>query len=563
MKYANNLPLTVLLLTQNLHAASAGRVLAHGRLLREWIFHVLVAGWAEGELTPRLRDFPVLQFHGELRSQWPLDAVVVYGEQDESTWQALLTLRERFGTRILTFPQDSSESPAVAARACPRGLEYVANFDHLQRALKTGCGAALWSPALQQTDVIPQRSKPGRRDIVLFWKQNDLGLYGRRPDMVIRYLATRPDVGRIVVFDRPYSEQGLEKKQSDGWFNQNRYVYVGAMQRALSNCVEHREDCAVYARTFVYRPEREGSEEYVQFVRESLAELDVNIAASLFIHYPLLQWGEELMAAFQPRAWLADIVDDRRTWPHVNARQYEKYTHAYQVALAHSQFAMTNCEPVQAAMASYHDSIALLPNGCDEQPPLRVSTLNRQLIRELQQWTGPVFIYVGNLESKLDDALLEKIATTYTNALLVLVGSAHTNRDILDLECYANVRFSGVLPYAEANAVLQYAHVGLVPHRQTALTEHMNPLKVSVYLTNRLPVVASQVSNIAEHPCILRASDHETFLQQLDVALSLYQQRDEPRLQTAFLSFQQDNAWQTRLAPYFDALLTDESAVEH
>src|SRR5690554_1224017 len=38
-------------------------------------------------------------------------------------------------------------------------------------------------------------------DIVIFWKQNDTGLYGRRHDMVIKYLASRKDINKVVVFD--------------------------------------------------------------------------------------------------------------------------------------------------------------------------------------------------------------------------------------------------------------------------------------------------------------------------------------------------------------------------
>ena len=40
-------------------------------------------------------------------------------------------------------------------------------------------------------------------DIVFFWKQNDTGIYGRRQDMLVKYLAQDPRISRILHFDAP------------------------------------------------------------------------------------------------------------------------------------------------------------------------------------------------------------------------------------------------------------------------------------------------------------------------------------------------------------------------
>src|SRR3546814_4255780 len=54
-----------------------------------------------------------------------------------------------------------------------------------------GCAAGRTARALMENE--------GGIDVVLFWKQNDSTLYGRRSDMVARYLASRRDVRRVVV----------------------------------------------------------------------------------------------------------------------------------------------------------------------------------------------------------------------------------------------------------------------------------------------------------------------------------------------------------------------------
>ena len=47
-------------------------------------------------------------------------------------------------------------------------------------------------------------------DLVVFWKQNDTGIYGRRQDMFLKYLARSGRVPSIVHFDHPMTP-GLYK----------------------------------------------------------------------------------------------------------------------------------------------------------------------------------------------------------------------------------------------------------------------------------------------------------------------------------------------------------------
>ena len=42
-------------------------------------------------------------------------------------------------------------------------------------------------------------------DVVFFWKQNDTGIYGRRQDMLVKYLARDARIRRILHFDAPIS----------------------------------------------------------------------------------------------------------------------------------------------------------------------------------------------------------------------------------------------------------------------------------------------------------------------------------------------------------------------
>ena len=63
-------------------------------------------------------------------------------------------------------------------------------------------------------------------DIVMFWKQYDLCLYGRRIDMLIKYLSARTEVRRVVALDRPVGYEYFCQWQHTHAAHQDRSMYV-------------------------------------------------------------------------------------------------------------------------------------------------------------------------------------------------------------------------------------------------------------------------------------------------------------------------------------------------
>ena len=87
-------------------------------------------------------------------------------------------------------------------------------------------------------------------DLVVFWKQNDTGIYGRRQDMFLKYLERSGRFAKIVHFDHPMSVEGLlhTAQRGLGSGDQNRLVAQQTLRRMI-----HREDRgAVRSRTFLY-----------------------------------------------------------------------------------------------------------------------------------------------------------------------------------------------------------------------------------------------------------------------------------------------------------------------
>ncbi len=357
-------------------------------------------------------------------------------------------------------------------------------------------------------------------DIVLFWKQNDTGLYGRRHDMVIKYLASRPDVRKVVVFDAPISEYDLiRRQQASDAPTQDSWIYVGTYEKLMGLQDTDKISFNVFIhppgtyRTHAHHAIKPHLHEgYFPFIESVLSREGVNPLDSIFWVYPKNYSAPDLIRHFKPRQVVVDVVDDHRAWPQTSEDEKKRLTDNYRETLALADMALTNCEPMQRSMQEFFPGILLVPNGCDSTPPA-VIPKHCAAYESFCNWRGKTIGYVGNLEAKIDITLLDKIATHFPDCQLVLIGSTHANPDVTQLMRHPNVLMPGVIPYKEIGAWVSKFDVGLVPHLNTAMTQNMNPLKVFVYLAFGVPVVATMVENIDVTSSLVSiAKHHDDFI---------------------------------------------------
>ncbi|RUO45170.1 hypothetical protein CWE23_03885 [Idiomarina aquatica] len=383
-------------------------------------------------------------------------------------------------------------------------------------------------------------------DVVMFWKQNDSELYGRRSDMVAKYLAGRSDVGKVLVLDAPIDEMALEKRNEGERFDQNHFVYEGTKAIAARAC-DHDN---LYRRVFIYDKQQQGFEDYVAFLTDCFQQLHIDPQRSVFWMYPKLQWGERLITQFKPAKRVIDVVDDHRSWPNVDEKKRQQLHQHYQAMLSGADKVLTNCLPVKLSMYEFHQNIALVPNGCERVPQVEIPEANKHYQRVVAH-DGPVLGFVGNLEAKIDEALLRRLSAELPEALIVLVGSTHANPDIRRLAELPNVVMTGVVPYRYVGAYIKRFTVGLVPHQRMDLTENMNPLKVYVYLTHHVPVVATDVPNIAKCDYVWQNTTHDEFIAGVKEVIRLRGQLNAQ----VFDDFIQRNSWAMRLGAITDEIL--------
>jgi teichuronic acid biosynthesis glycosyltransferase TuaH len=106
---------------------------------------------------------------------------------------------------------------------------------------------------------------------------------------------------------------------------------------------------------------------------------------------------------------------------------------------------------------------------------------------------GPLLVYAGSLDARLDVEWLRQTARAMPQATLALVGPLVDAAHLQPLRGEPNVAIRAPLARAELAALIRGADVGLIPHRRSSLTDAMSPLKLYEYLAGGLPVAATDL----------------------------------------------------------------------
>ena len=120
----------------------------------------------------------------------------------------------------------------------------------------------------------------------------------------------------------------------------------------------------------------------------------------------------------------------------------------------------------------------------------------------------PRAAYVGVLKEQLDLALLVALATRHSRWSFVLVGPARRvhpslREPLAQLAALPNVHLLGAESVASLPGYLQHADVALLPYRQDAYTDCINPMKLYEALAAGTPVVGSRIRTLLDFASVI------------------------------------------------------------
>ena len=201
--------------------------------------------------------------------------------------------------------------------------------------------------------------------------------------------------------------------------------------------------------------------------------------------------------------------------------------------------------------------LLLLPNGVDvahyhaagdEASAAPQSTLGS---------AAPTFGYTGTLhDERIDAQLIVALARAFPQGRVALIGPNMLSRQTQQLlNAEPNIELRGPVPYAEIAAAMRPFDVCIVPHRESAFTQSLNPIKLWEYLALGKPIVSTHVAGFADYPHLVHlASGAADFVAACRSALQEQEndadatRRDERRAEAA------RNSWDARLNQLLAAL---------
>ncbi len=466
--------------------------------------------WFEEELSYRVN---------RARMELTIDHALARPREWRPEWTALFAALNRcYGTSLPETPPDWPETGAAASVPCP---------------------------AVRTTSAL---------DLVCFWKQNDTGVYGRRHDMLMKYLRESERVRSITLFDAPIRVAVVQKAAQRGQtaaLDQAKLTTDATLRRFL----ELDDERDVRRRVFVYA-DKPGQtlygqaldtlEGYAEFVTRHLPPRAAG-RRRLAWAWPVAPHFAEIAGTVGFDGVVADLVDDERSMTR-DADRRLVLEGEYERTLACADTVFANCETLRERFPAYRDGIRVVPNGCEIGGGAVGGVPN-----DIARLPGPVIGYVGNLRSRLDVPLIEDLARLHPEWSIVLVGSAHGSPEVLRLQGQPNVHFTGPRPYEEALRYVRRFDVAIMPHLRNELTDSMNPLKLYVYVALGKRVVSTSVGNIEElRDHVDVAADRADFLAKVELAVARarFEGTDRPLARETLWAF----SWQRRVATMLAAI---------
>jgi glycosyltransferase involved in cell wall biosynthesis len=200
--------------------------------------------------------------------------------------------------------------------------------------------------------------------------------------------------------------------------------------------------------------------------------------------------------------------------------------------------------PVAAVSQTILDRVE--PTGPAIVVPNGIEPSEWERPRPAPAWLGalprPHLIYIGGLDDRVDVEQLRATAAAVPGCTIVLVGTVFDSHHVAQLERVPGVVIRPPVGRSELAALVGAADACLIPHRRTALTQAMSPIKVFEYLAAGRPVAAVDLPPLRGlGGRVILAPEPADFGEAVRGALALPALPEHERL-----AFIEDNAWSRR-----------------
>lgn len=244
------------------------------------------------------------------------------------------------------------------------------------------------------------------------------------------------------------------------------------------------------------------------------------------------------------RAVIYDITDDWTTLTQSEAMRLQVREQDAALCLRADEIIVCSGR-LRDLKSTFADKVHLIPNGVDAGHYARVLDGSRPLPHRAAGWKKPVLGYTGTLHSdRIDLTLIEQISRQWDDGSIVLIGPDFlTSEDAGRLGRRANIHRTGPISYSEIPNYMRGFDVCITPHRVTAFTESLNPIKLWEYLASGKPIVSTPVAGFRDYPRFVRLADDARAF----VAAARAAGREDPACREERRAEARRHSWNSRL----------------
>jgi len=400
------------------------------------------------------------------------------------------------GKSVVKSSTKSTPKASIAAPATPAAKKSAVKVAPRSVAKATEAKAALPVPrtkaasAPRKPKALSPHSLVTGKHIVCFWKQNDLGLFGRRPDRWIALWEQDPKVEKVLVFETPLSALALQEwlKRALALDPASGSEYRLLLDQALAKLQGHCDTAKTVYKTYLTPTDKPANnQDYLQWVLQQVKEQ--GIASPSVVLWPACFANIALVRAMKPKQVITDLVDDQRLFAS-NAQLVPTITAQYRTWLAESDIVVSDSPGlIQAFIQEFsRPDIGYLPNAALVTKPGSGKVAKPRAPKSAKKRL--IVGYSGNLRERLDtDALLNAIADNPDKDFW-FVGPTHGSEFYAKARALDNCTFWGTLRQHELQMRVAQFDVVIDPLLHDAATQRMSASSAAASPTGAAPLVA-------------------------------------------------------------------------
>lgn len=215
---------------------------------------------------------------------------------------------------------------------------------------------------------------------------------------------------------------------------------------------------------------------------------------------------------------------------------------------------LTTSRELKRLKSRFSDRVYYHPNAVDTAIFQRAMQDTFPLPPELDKARGKKIIgYTGNIESRIDYTLLQKVIEQHPDKVIAMVGPVTTDEHkTIGLKAYSNVIMVGPRKIGELPQYLQHFDCTLIPFKKNILTRSIYPLKINEYLAAGKPVIATDFSEDINgfRDVIYIGGNDDEFVGLIDKAIN---ENDDAKMKARFRVARQ-NTWSARVEAFWQIL---------